>query len=86
VPDDTWGEAVVAAVVPGDTTVDEIKAHCRQQAASRGVQRPERNTGCFKHPPQLSAKDSTTRTARAVEKQHTINKRFLLDMLFARAI
>ena len=33
VPDSHWGEAVVAAVVLHDTTIDEIYAHCRQHLA-----------------------------------------------------
>lgn len=33
VPDDLWGEAVVAAVVLQGTTVDEIRAHCRHHLA-----------------------------------------------------
>jgi len=33
VPDNTWGEKIVAAVVLGNTTIDKIHAHCRKHLA-----------------------------------------------------
>ena len=33
VPDNLWGETVVAAVVLRDTTIEEIQAHCRNHLA-----------------------------------------------------
>lgn len=33
VPDNLWGETVVAAVVLRDTTIEEIRAHCRRHLA-----------------------------------------------------
>ncbi len=70
VPDDEWGESVLAVIelkdgyAAGDTLADEIRAHCREQLAS------------FKVPRQVEFVDAIPRTDAGKISRHLLRKQF----------
>ena len=70
VPDDEWGESVVAVIEvqagyePGDALADEIRAHCREHLAS------------FKVPRRVEFVDAIPRTDAGKISRHLLRKTF----------